>query len=959
MKTIIFFLIILFPRVLFGMDSKVANSPIANLVDSRHFSETEYSTIALAPTETGTNYYVDGTNGSDTYDGLYATHTTGNHGPFKTITKGVGAWAERAYGDRVLIKAGTYKEYHINPAGITGTPSENNRFMVGAYGDGEVIIDGSETVTWSVYSGNIYQCTLGSGVTTESIVMDDNYKSCWPVASLVAVTQDGYWYQSGTTLYLYCSSGTPSSRNAMVRRTDEYHDFEIVTSSANYLTFYGLTIVSAPSEGFAPTGNYLRIEKCKVKFCGRAGISVGWLVEGTEVYKCYVYGNVMCNWPRGRYNGGGGGWPCGFQQFNGNISGCIIGHNGGEGLGVRMSATPMTIEDNISYDNWSVNIYPDSTSNITIRRNIVLCSEFNLNELWDYPAGPGDWYQEARRLRPLGIAIGEEYGLSSYIDIYDNLIIACKQGIGLNAETSGVGWNNSNIYSNTIILPNADPSAWSDTYYGIRVGTNTYNTATFFKNNVIIGTDSHGYVAHKGTDNGTTWNNNIYYHPNNSTPFEINEWPNNVVYNFADWKTNSSQDANSLNIDPKLTYSNWSDVSALNVNDFVLLSNSPAIDVAANLENTYATDYNSIARPQGNGWDMGALEYGGVAAPLPADTVAPSVPTSIGSNNITQTSVDLSWSVSTDNVGVSGYKVYRNGVQIGTSPTTSYSDSGLSAATTYQYTVSAFDAAGNESAKSASIQVTTLPVTYSLNTAAINGSVTRDPDLVSYTQGASVTLTAVPNTGYQFSGWSGDITGTTNPVSIAMNSNKTITADFALKTYTIIASAGTGGLITPSGSISVTYGQNQAFSISANTGYKISDVLVDAVSVGAVSSYTFTNVTGPHSITANLTLIPPPTLPAAPTNLTPTALSGGTIKLTWSDNSNNENGFSIEYSTNGIYFKQIATVAANTTTYSKSGYNRAGTYYRFRVRAYNQAGYSVYSNTVSAYSNTFMVKALH
>ncbi len=60
------------------------------------------------------------------------------------------------------------------------------------------------------------------------------------------------------------------------------------------------------------------------------------------------------------------------------------------------------------------------------------------------------------------------------------------------------------------------------------------------------------------------------------------------------------------------------------------------------------------------------------------------------------------------------------------------------------------------------------------------GSVTRNPDKTSYAPGESVTLTAAAAPGWQFTGWSGDLTGTQNPVSVVMNANKTITATFGL-----------------------------------------------------------------------------------------------------------------------------------------------------------------------------------
>jgi len=69
-------------------------------------------------------------------------------------------------------------------------------------------------------------------------------------------------------------------------------------------------------------------------------------------------------------------------------------------------------------------------------------------------------------------------------------------------------------------------------------------------------------------------------------------------------------------------------------------------------------------------------------------------------------------------------------------------------------------------------------------------------------------------------------------------------------THTITASAGSGGSIAPSGDVAVGEGSDKTFTITLDTGYSIADVLVDSVSVGAVSSYTFSNVTAGHTITA-------------------------------------------------------------------------------------------------------------
>ncbi len=90
------------------------------------------------------------------------------------------------------------------------------------------------------------------------------------------------------------------------------------------------------------------------------------------------------------------------------------------------------------------------------------------------------------------------------------------------------------------------------------------------------------------------------------------------------------------------------------------------------------------------------------------DTTPPSVPTGLAATAASSSQINLNWTASTDNVGVTGYKVFRGGTQVGTSATISYSDAGLAASTAYTYTVAAYDAAGNTSAQSASAPATTL-----------------------------------------------------------------------------------------------------------------------------------------------------------------------------------------------------------------------------------------------------------
>jgi dienelactone hydrolase len=111
-------------------------------------------------------------------------------------------------------------------------------------------------------------------------------------------------------------------------------------------------------------------------------------------------------------------------------------------------------------------------------------------------------------------------------------------------------------------------------------------------------------------------------------------------------------------------------------------------------------DSAQAARWPGGGWGGGGGGWG--------DRTAPTVPSGVTATAASSSQINLSWKASSDSVGVKGYKVYRGSTQVATVSSTSYSNTGLSASTTYQYSVAAYDAAGNTSSKSGSVSATTL-----------------------------------------------------------------------------------------------------------------------------------------------------------------------------------------------------------------------------------------------------------
>jgi hypothetical protein len=160
---------------------------------------------------------------------------------------------------------------------------------------------------------------------------------------------------------------------------------------------------------------------------------------------------------------------------------------------------------------------------------------------------------------------------------------------------------------------------------------------------------------------------------------------------------------------------------------------------------------------------------------------------------------------------------------------------------------------------------TTISASFAINTytimvnAGANGQITPGTSSVNY--GDTPTYIITPATGYHIA----SITVNGQTVSInapkgqsyqfsPVTSDGSITATFAIDTFAIITSAGSNGAISPSGTISVNYGNDQTFVIMPVNGYHVANVIVDGSSIGSVTSYMFTNVVADHTISATFTV---------------------------------------------------------------------------------------------------------
>jgi len=143
--------------------------------------------------------------------------------------------------------------------------------------------------------------------------------------------------------------------------------------------------------------------------------------------------------------------------------------------------------------------------------------------------------------------------------------------------------------------------------------------------------------------------------------------------------------------------------------------------------------------------------------------------------------------------------------------------------------------------------------TYTLNITAVNGTVSKAPAQETYTHGATVVLTATPAQGYKFAGWEEDATGSENPLTVTMNSNKNITAIFTAITYSLNVTAQNGTVSKTPNQTTFNSGATVVLNATPATGYRFSGWSGDAS--GSTNPLTVT-MNSNKNITANFTLIP-------------------------------------------------------------------------------------------------------
>ncbi len=169
--------------------------------------------------------------------------------------------------------------------------------------------------------------------------------------------------------------------------------------------------------------------------------------------------------------------------------------------------------------------------------------------------------------------------------------------------------------------------------------------------------------------------------------------------------SNSTFTWSAANVTTCIASDAWSGVKSLNSNEIVNI-----------ISTTSATKtYTLTCEGQG-----GSVSKSVALVVNYVDNEAPSAPTNLATSGITTDSITLNWSPATDNVSVTGYNLYRDGRMIGTTNSTTYTDSALGMSTTYAYTVTAIDSIGNESVQTTVVSGTTNGIDFGISTYSVS-----------------------------------------------------------------------------------------------------------------------------------------------------------------------------------------------------------------------------------------------
>lgn len=590
----------------------------------RYWDPSKVATLSVPDSTTGKTYYVDGDGGSDENDG------TSFDDAFATIGRAVEVVAA---GDTVRIGAGFYRE-GIRLVGVSGTSTQPITF--GPYGNGEVILDGSPEVTgWTPEAGTVWSVPLT--FTPVAVVVDatplkevsHGQTALVPEEGPAGVTSgSGKWYFDPDTQVLHADMGAvlgdgdPNDADVIVPEFDGAQE-HVYWYDAAYLRFYGLTVRGSGAGGIWGYGDsgHVTVEWCNVQFNGKGGV-IFPAGEGNAVLTSHVYHNVLQNWPRGNNENTGGGWPSAIGGY-GNLGmvarGNVVHRNGGEGIltygsEAGLQTGGVIVEDNVVFDNWSVNVYIDNQPDCIVRRNLIYDHAPDFADL----LADNDYMREdvGRKLTPQGVMLADEEWSSDASNgnahlagtqVYANIIASCKVGIrdyaeGENAEANH-GLIDTLIANNTIILPQYESPDYNAGIQILDNGDN--NSGTRIVNNIVLGFGVGQLVVLEQPSGltGVELDHNVYFAP--GAGFRLGE----ALVDFAGFRAAYPElDAASVFADPLLAApDSYAGAGLFDPSGVALDADSPALG-HGETQSAFAEDFFGVAMHEP--WDAGAVQGG-------------------------------------------------------------------------------------------------------------------------------------------------------------------------------------------------------------------------------------------------------------------------------------------------------------------------------------------------------------
>ncbi|MBM7569234.1 fibronectin type III domain-containing protein [Paenibacillus sacheonensis] len=486
----------------------------------------------------------------------------------------------------------------------------------------------------------------------------------------------------------------------------------------------------------------------------------GWTATDTTAPSFYVtgiqvYNNVLTNVAQDL-----SGWTSGAILIGG-VDGALVHHN--------------TINENAGYgikfenSGWfkGLKVY-----NNTINTN-------SYDTLWGADASLEFWniYDNSEiynnTLNNWVSLVNRFAGTGTSLSFHDNTEINARDDNPNAGVEMAVG--NAKMYNNYIEQSRWGVGLWQEKYVS---NNEIYNNV--FYNRVLPADDWNSGIYFENLNVGYAYNNNkiynnyfnkyeqaVWYKAVGNSPITNTKFQNNIVEDMEYALILTASDTNYL-VDTTMTYNVLNNVPAVlrafgstpvNLVTTNNLTGSPGLTGSGAKPDPYFRPSSASSLVVNAGTNVG-LPYSGTAPDIGryewtgsggGDTTSPTAPSGLASPSKTDTSVNLTWTASTDNVGVAGYDVFRGTTKVNAAliTSTSYTVTGLSASTAYSFTVKAKDAAGNESAASGALSVTTNAASSSTFVKGINfngGAATINGNAWLAESSAGLTLSAVSRT---------------------------------------------------------------------------------------------------------------------------------------------------------------------------------------------------------------------